>query len=74
VVAISQAIADANREVIGKAELDFLKSVAARPGGLRNVEMTFESALLLAMGTNQPLALEHLQGAFASLSGIHQAA
>jgi DNA transposition AAA+ family ATPase len=74
VVAISQAIADANREIIGKAELDFLKGVAARPGGLRNVEMTFESALLLAIGTNQPLALEHLQGAFASLSGIHQAA
>ncbi|HJV42387.1 AAA family ATPase [Caulobacter sp.] len=74
VIAISQAIADANREIIGKAELDYLKNVAARPGGLRNVEMTFEGALLVAIGTNQPLALEHLQGAFHALSGIHQAA
>ena len=74
VVSVAQAIADANREIIGKAELDFLKSIAARPGGMRNVEMTFEKALLLAIGTNQPLALDHLQGAFSALSGIHQAA
>lgn len=74
VVLYSQAYADANREVIGHAELEYLKSIAAKPGGLRNVEMTFENALLVAIGTNQPLSLEHLQGAFAALSGLAHAA
>lgn len=74
VVALSQAIADANREILGDAELTYLKEIASRPGGLRNIEMTFENALMAAIGTGQPLSLEHLQGAFAALSGQARAA
>ncbi len=74
VIGVAQAWADANDEQIGKAEFDFLQLIAAKPGGLRNVEMTFESALVSARGQSAPLTVEHLRGAFAGLSGSQRAA
>jgi DNA transposition AAA+ family ATPase len=74
VAGLVQAWADANGEVITKDMLGFLQSIAAKHGGLRNVEMTFEGALLAARGDSQPLQIEHLAGAFAQASGQAHAA
>lgn len=74
VAAMAQAWADANGETLTKREIDFLQMIAARPGGLRNVEMTFEGALLVSLNAQTPLTVEHLQGAFAQLSGLNLAA
>ena len=72
VTAMANAWADANRETLTEPEFKFLRTIAAKPGGLRNVEMTMEAALLAACGADQPLQLEHLQGAFAQLAGHDQ--
>jgi hypothetical protein len=69
---LAHAWADANGEVIGKPEVTFCQAIAAKPGGLRNIEMTMEAALMAARGSAEPLGLEHLQGAFAQLSGVAQ--
>lgn len=74
VAAMAQAWADANQEVIGAREIDFLVGVAMSPGGLRNVEMTFEGALIAAFGAEQPLALTHLKGAFGTITDLLQRA
>jgi DNA transposition AAA+ family ATPase len=74
VVSLAQAWADANKEILGKTELDYLQRIAAMPGGLRNVEMTFEGALLVSLAQSEPLTLDHLRGAFSQLSGLANAA
>lgn len=70
VVAMAHAWAAANSEEIGPREIEFLCQVAMKPGGLRNVEMTFEGALIAAHGGETPLTLEHLQGAFGSITDL----
>lgn len=72
VAAMAQAWADVNREIIGPKEVDFLVQIAMTPGGLRNVEMTFEGALIAAFGAQQPLSLAHLKGAFGSITDLTQ--
>lgn len=67
--ALSRAWAEENREVLGPKELAFCQLIAARPGGLRNIEMTMEGALMAAFGEGEPLELRHLQGSFSGLSG-----
>lgn len=69
VEALARAWADANDETIGRSEVAFCQTIAARPGGLRNIEMTFEGALIAARGANETLSLDHLQAAFGQLSG-----
>lgn len=71
VAALAQAWADANREHLDKAALDFCQVIAARPGGLRNIEMTFENALLMTLEVGEPLTVEHLKGAFHQLSSLN---
>lgn len=66
---LATAWAAANSEVIGEKERAFCQSIAARPGGLRNIEMTMEGAIIAARGADSHLTLAHLQGAFARLSG-----
>jgi DNA transposition AAA+ family ATPase len=66
---LAKAIAEANDEVIGKAEIAFCQDIAARPGGLRNVSKTFRKALIAARGADEPFDVSHLQGAFAQLAG-----
>ena len=68
--ALAHAWAEANREVITDREVTFCQQIAAKPGGLRNIEMTMEAALLAARGSQEPLGLDHLRGAFAQLSGV----
>lgn len=68
--ALAEAWAATNDEVVTAREIAFCQQIAARPGGLRNIEMTMEGALMAARGAQEPLGLEHLQGAFAQLSGI----
>jgi hypothetical protein len=67
--ALAKAWAERNGEVIGPAEVAYCQDIAGRPGGLRNIEMTMEAALLAARGRSEPLGLDHLQGAFAQASG-----
>lgn len=71
---LAAAWADANDETLTPAALAFCLQIAARPGGLRNVEMSMESALMAAWGVEQPMDVEHLQWAFNSLSGLDRAA
>lgn len=66
---LAEAWAAANREEITAREVRFCQEIAARPGGLRNIEMTMEAALMACRGAREPLGLEHLKGAFAQLSG-----
>lgn len=73
VAALAYAWAAANREEITSRDIDFLVGVAMRPGGLRNVEMTFEGALIAAFGANEPLSIEHLQGAFGAITDLRAA-
>lgn len=70
VVQLANAWAEANDEVLGRPELDFLVDIAMRPGGLRNVRMTFQDALLTAIGLNQPLSLTHLRAAYGSITDL----
>lgn len=70
--ALAEAWASANGEVVTTRDVAFCQQIAARPGGLRNIEMTMEGALMAARGAQEPLGLEHLQGAFAQLSGVTQ--
>lgn len=66
---LARAWAAANGELLGQAEVEFCQLIASKPGGLRNVEMTMEAAILAARGAEQPLSLSHLQRAFDELSG-----
>ncbi|MFN3513426.1 MAG: AAA family ATPase [Phenylobacterium sp.] len=68
--ALARAWADANGEIISEAEVAYCVDIASRAGGLRNIEMTMEAALLAARGAGDALSLEHLKGAFAQLSGL----
>lgn len=68
--ALAQAFAEVNGEAITNKDVEFCQQIAAKPGGLRNIAMTFEKALLAARGRQEPLSLGHLQGAFAQLSGL----
>jgi DNA transposition AAA+ family ATPase len=67
--ALGQAWAETNGERLGPREAEFCKVIALRPGGLRNIEMTMEGALLAAFGEGAPLELRHLKGAFDGLAG-----
>jgi DNA transposition AAA+ family ATPase len=67
---LTRAWAEVNREEISDAEVAFCQTIAAKPGGLRNIEMTMEGALIAARGSGEPLGLAHLQSAFAQLSGL----
>lgn len=70
VAVLARAWAEANAETIGQPEIAFLIDIAQRPGGLRNVEMAFEGALITAFGAEEPLNLKHLRGAFASITDL----
>lgn len=74
VAMMAEAWAAANGEVLTQAALKFCQDIAQRPGGLRNVEMTMEAAMMAAWGAGQPLDVEHLQWAFDGLSGVRSAA
>lgn len=67
--ALAKAWADVNGEIITKRELEFAELIASKPGGLRNVHKTMKQAIVAARGAQQPLSIEHLQGAFTQLSG-----
>jgi len=67
---LAHAWASENGETITAKEVAYCCEIAAKPGGLRNIEMTFEKALIAARGANEDLNLGHLQGAFAQLSGV----
>ncbi|CAN5612611.1 AAA family ATPase [soil metagenome] len=68
--ALAQAWAAENGEVITQVEVNYCLEIAAKPGGLRNIEMTMEAAILAARGADEPLNLNHLKGAFSQLSGV----
>lgn len=74
VTALAEAWAAENREVLTEAARRYCLQIADHPGGLRNIEMAMESALMAAWGAKQPLDVEHLQWAFASQSGLGRAA
>lgn len=67
--ALAHAWASTNGEEIGPQEVAFCQSIAAKPGGLRNVSKTFRKALIGARSAGEPLDLSHLQAAFAQLAG-----
>lgn len=71
---LAKAWAEANDEILTSAALDYCQQIAAKPGGLRNVEMSMESALMAAWGAEQPMDVEHLRWAFNNLSGLDRAA
>lgn len=71
---LAKAWAEANDEIMTPAALAYCQTIAAKPGGLRNVEMSMESALMAAWGAEQPLDVEHLRWAFNNLSGLDRAA
>lgn len=71
VAALAQAWADANGEHLDKPALEFCQLIAARPGGLRNLEMTFENALLMTLEVGEPLTVDHMKGAFSQLSSLN---
>lgn len=74
VAVMAEAWAAANGEVLTGPALKFCQDIAQRPGGLRNVEMTMEAALMAAWGVDAALDVEHLQWAFDGLSGVRAAA
>lgn len=67
--ALAHAWASHNGEEIGLTEVKFCQDIASRPGGLRNIEKTMRSAILVARASEQPLTIDHLKGAYAALSG-----
>lgn len=71
---LAEAWCAANDETLTPASLAFCQQIAAKPGGLRNVEMTMESALMAAWGVEQPMDVDHLRWAFNNLSGLDRAA
>lgn len=71
---LAEAWAEANNEILTPAALAYCQQIAARPGGLRNVEMSMEAALMAAWGAEQPMDVEHLRWAFNNLSGLDRAA
>ncbi len=67
--AIAQAYAAKNGEVLDVKMERFCVEIASKPGGLRNIEMTMEGAIIAARGGGEPLVLGDLQAAYAQLSG-----
>ncbi len=63
VEALAVAWAVEDDEIVG-----FLQKIASRPGGLRSCTYALELATMLSRSDNSPLALKHLQGAWAQLS------
>lgn len=74
VAAYAEAYAAANDEVLTRAALAYCQTIAQKPGGLRNVEMSMEGALMAAWGMGHALDAEHLTWAFGQLSGQAMAA
>jgi DNA transposition AAA+ family ATPase len=72
--AFATAWASANGEELGRKEIEFLQTVAAKPGGLRNIEMTMEAALMAAWGSERPVDVDLLQAAYAHQAGLSFAA
>lgn len=66
---LAQAWAEVNGEAITKVEIAFCQQIAAAAGGLRNIEMTMENAILAARGSDAPLTIDHLKSAYAQLAG-----
>lgn len=64
IMALVEAWCFVNGEHLDKPATDYLVDIGQRPGGLRNIEMTFENALLVSLQERTPLTLDHLQGAF----------
>lgn len=69
VSALGHAWATENDEVLTEEGVRFLQAIATKGGGLRNVEMTMDSALMAAWGAEQPLDIDHLRWAYGRLSG-----
>ncbi len=74
IAALAEAWAAANGEVLTKPALDYCQVIALKPGGLRNVEMSMEGALMAAWGMEQALDVQHLRWAYGNLSGLAAAA
>ncbi len=55
-------------------ELQFVKSIAAKPGGLRGMTMMLEIATMLAGGEAEPRGLPHMEDAWAQLASLPTAA
>lgn len=68
VLDLIEAWAAVNGEHLDKPARDFLIEIGLRPGGLRNIEMTFEGALLVSLQEGEPVTLDHLQGAFLQIA------
>lgn len=51
------------------AMVDFIVRISLVPGGLRGSTHALELASMFAAGEKQPLSLDHLQGAWAQISG-----
>ncbi|MNU42713.1 hypothetical protein D3C71_314790 [compost metagenome] len=71
---LARAWAEANDEHLTPAALAYCQQIAARPGGLRNIEMSMEQALMAAWGVEEPLDVDHLRWAFNSFAGLDRAA
>ena len=59
--------------VTDKKELQFLKAIAAKPGGLRVLTKTMKLATMLAGGADEPRGLEHIKAAWGNLSSSSDA-
>lgn len=55
-------------KVTGDAEMAHIRKVAMMPGGLRGATMMLELAWMLAASEGRPVAVDHLQDAWAQLS------
>lgn len=66
---LARAWAEGNGEEVTKVEIAFCQQIAEQAGGLRNIEMTMENAILAARGSDAPLNIDHLKAAFAQLAG-----
>lgn len=66
---LAVAWAEANGEQMTAEAAAYAAEIASRPGGLRNVEMAMEAALIAAWGAGQRFDAGHLRWAFARLSG-----
>lgn len=66
---LARAWAEENGEAVTAKDVQFCQQIAAAAGGLRNIEMTMEKAILIARGGAGPLTLDHLKAAYAQLAG-----
>jgi len=67
--ALAHAWATQNGEELTRVEAGFCQDIAARPGGLRNIEKVMRAALLACRGADENLSIDHLKGAWSALSG-----